>query len=859
MVASLDEDSYLPFQHPMLTEEGIQSSEEGSGLHSPIFGAQFPVNGDFRYHNPDIALRHASGLLATVPQYLGYGPSMQQGPLIKLEAPFHSDFSISPTESPVNTILPLSAQGGAPLDFRFDPPSFERRLPGGPSYDHSYGRQSGHITGIAMASDSRSAPSSNNSIRPETSTNIRSDPSRESRLSISTAVIACRQCRGRKIKCDSTRPFCQNCLRRSNQCEYDIAPKRRGPDKRPGTRQRSCKKRPTDGSAPPPAKRKRISERTSTARQSIPSESQDEMVESKRLSVSAKEITSVPIHGSPSVAPNLRIETNQPLYTKVDRASTSPLQPYPYDPASYPRPSYLRNMGSSTHRVQHPHFPPPPAAFESELKNWWDEFLSIYPIEDILAQLSYLLSDAGHWLSFLNFPLLKNNLSNPHERVKIQPSFILAGLAMSILMRSSELENGEEGRNRAIWLRDAAADQMERSWNVEWIDAPLAEAALIIALFESSAHPLYTPDRAASSLKTLDDIIRRLSLTSLDVNDVDVPTFPLLGVPVVKIPFDDLPERKCCCEPQDSIRSHDPSRSWTYVLPWDEKWSRLEIRDEECRRVCWTSLGLIANYTVQCAAFDRAPPDLFLTDPSNYTLLFPAEALDRNSPVYRSVDSPSTKDSIWALYCRSMLLWCFCNGYRYDPNCSDENKAELSAESWNETQALLDALNLHVCNLDTPIMYLTREYISNTRMAITHALRSLQGLDRGGFTFSRKQAEEWIYYQDQVVKRARHSLLEISGEPGKVLTRRPYQVSWYSNQLALCIMLWNNDRSLMNALELGKSLLVPVDALNVLWPCSYYQHQCVNFRIQLSEACHAMGFDLPPQPNYSLPPELRTA
>ena len=56
------------------------------------------------------------------------------------------------------------------------------------------------------------------------------------------------------------RPTCSNCVRRSNDCEYDERPRRRGPDKRPGTRQRSCKKRPADGSAPPPKRRKVIAE-----------------------------------------------------------------------------------------------------------------------------------------------------------------------------------------------------------------------------------------------------------------------------------------------------------------------------------------------------------------------------------------------------------------------------------------------------------------------------------------------------------------------------------------------------------------------------------------------------------------------
>jgi len=81
--------------------------------------------------------------------------------------------------------------------------------------------------------------------------------------------------RGRKIKCDSTRPVCNNCVRRSNVCEYDIAPRRRGPDKRPGTRHRSCKKRPVPDTTPspssvePPAKRKRVDSIAATMPQAL--------------------------------------------------------------------------------------------------------------------------------------------------------------------------------------------------------------------------------------------------------------------------------------------------------------------------------------------------------------------------------------------------------------------------------------------------------------------------------------------------------------------------------------------------------------------------------------------------------------
>lgn len=51
--------------------------------------------------------------------------------------------------------------------------------------------------------------------------------------------------RGRKIRCDGAKPSCHNCTRRTGNgsdplqpCTYDPAPKRRGPDKNPGSRQR---------------------------------------------------------------------------------------------------------------------------------------------------------------------------------------------------------------------------------------------------------------------------------------------------------------------------------------------------------------------------------------------------------------------------------------------------------------------------------------------------------------------------------------------------------------------------------------------------------------------------------------------
>ncbi|PBK84181.1 hypothetical protein ARMGADRAFT_1000409 [Armillaria gallica] len=881
MVASSTGDLYSPFQPGMANEDGPQSSSDGSGLHSPVFGAHYPpANGDnFRYQQDQLHIQQ--GVHAAQFEYL---PTLvQQPPLIDtaLEMPsptsedlaFHGGFSSSPRTHlrgdyhvpPARLPPPLS---GSVADYRYQGSS-ERRLPSG-THDSTYHRVSGGIPSVSIDDDHRRPPISPTERVEVSPTTNPTNPVREPRREISTVVIACRQCRGRKIRCDSTRPVCNNCVRRSNVCEYDAVPKRRGPDKRPGTRQRSCKKRPADGSVPPPPKRKRT---TAPNRPDVispieevmgggplkqsPTVRSAERQQGQPLSISTQTPSPIDIRGP----------GDQSILTKPEQSPNS-RRYYPHDPASYSKPSFPRpldlNVLHSPAR-EHQKFPSPasPAA-QSDQRMWWDNFLKTYPLPDVADDLTYLFTDAGYWLSFLNVKFFRDTLLNAQERIRIQPAFVLAALAMSTLMKSSETEYAVQGRTRALYLRNLAQSALEAAWESEWIDAALAEAALILALFETSVHPEYNPTRVENALIFLDNIVRRLSLTSIDTNDPEVSFFPQRGVPVVLVPgldtFSHSPhERKCSCIPTDASHPPDPFNTWSYPLPWDSSWSTNEIRDEECRRVCWSALGLIANYTLQCAAFDRDPPKLFLSSPSNYALLFPGEAVDRTSPPYRSADSQSQKESVWALYCRSMLLWCFCDQLRREPYV-EEDKAEYAHEAWNETQSIQDSLDLHVCNLDTAVMYMCREYIYNSRMAITQALRRLvpSSSNVGGPVFTRKQADEWIYYQEQIVKRVTMSIQRMAGTPGHQLTRRPFQVTWFSNQLALCLRLWNNDRSLYGALELAKAIMIPLDMVNSIWPCPQHQHQCDDLRKHLIEACTSVGMGLPSLTNRSLPPLMKT-
>lgn len=221
MVASADADIYSPFQPPMISEDGPQSSEEGSGLHSPVFGAPYPTHNDsckflvvivliqsmsyllfvnkVRYQHNQLDIQHSASMM--MPQYdYGHTLNTQQLPMLHttLQPPSsnsrHVTFShytvpnrnhIGADFSPQPSRIPSSSHA-APVEFRYPP---ERRLPAAPSHEHSYTR-----TGISMDSDHRS------SVLPSSAHSETSPPAAESSTSpkdapkeTSSVVIACRQ------------------------------------------------------------------------------------------------------------------------------------------------------------------------------------------------------------------------------------------------------------------------------------------------------------------------------------------------------------------------------------------------------------------------------------------------------------------------------------------------------------------------------------------------------------------------------------------------------------------------------------------------------------------------------------------
>lgn len=149
----------------------------------------------------------------------------------------------------------------------------------------------------------------------------------------------------------------------------------------------------------------------------------------------------------------------------------------------------------------------------------------------------------------------------------------------------------------------------------------------MLTLFELCPHPGHTPQRANDHVLFLDRLISSQRLTFVDASDPEVSTFAPKAVPVVQDRrMYDLP-KKCSCprSPSEDPTAHALLPSWASVPVWEASWSPAEVEKEECRRLCWSALSIISCQSVTSSAFDKDPPDSFLSNPANVSFLHPPQ------------------------------------------------------------------------------------------------------------------------------------------------------------------------------------------------------------------------------------------
>nr|GAT60123.1 predicted protein [Mycena chlorophos] len=717
--------------------------------------------------------------------------------------------------------------------------------------------------------------------------------------------VACLQCRTRKIRCDGAKPVCHNCSKRTgnNECTFDALPKRRGPDKNPGARQRIPRK---SGEPAPPRRR-----RTSTA-VSPTVEAASEPIQLPPFSfpspTSSSEHTHSPEEYNASYArtcachglalcPSVRVSHVHPS-PQISAPHESALKLSLVTPREKPARAYITEYGDNNdpyplHAYSKPHSPRkdpsyPTIASEPSVqfsrKIWWDKLLSLYASspgnlsdsqralasQQVKEDIRFLFRNCNSWFSWLHTPTFFFNFLDPARRECMQPSLVYALLAVAIFWKSSEIGLGRRGRELALLLREEAQSALEASYNAGRVDETLAQAAWILAMFEISTHPHFTSDRTASSMVMLDSLIRALSLTAVDKNDPNTSTFSPGQVPEVAStphrlvrsmhnPHDYAysqasvvsNDRGCSCQSltlqaqRPQTIEHTPL--WAQTPAWSSEWSESEINKESCRRLCWSAMTLVAghsNYQYACKRDKNL--DLFITDPSNYALLFSGEAVTH---------SPAAKDTIWALHDRAFLLWHACVKMRHDTKAAMPTKGQFAIKAWHEADAIEEAFNRHTCSIERAYIFQGREYLFNTRMCITYEFQRFVPLvsNNSYRLFDRRKAEEWLAHQSVVAQKFTLGLHTVTGLINNDLAMRPFFVLWFMAQVSRCLALWHTDNSLFVALDVCKNLLPGIDFLTALWPCDEQRHRYAEIRERLNHACLLAQVSPPPPMNLALP------
>lgn len=184
----------------------------------------------------------------------------------------------------------------------------------------------------------------------------------------------------------------------------------------------------------------------------------------------------------------------------------------------------------------------------------------------------------------------------------------------------------------------------------------------MLAVYESSAHHLYTPEREKKALGDLDLIIRTLGFTFTDSNEPDVSTFTPNTVPVARrrtfgnTPKDSIRSspiaHKCSCvsfSSNSSVMSDQCSPFWTFFPPYNNSlWTSEEADKEDRRRLCWSALSLVASYTSRCLTFRKEPAELFMTDPSNVSVSI------------TGISAPHQLRSFFSTECFEFGIWALC-------------------------------------------------------------------------------------------------------------------------------------------------------------------------------------------------------
>ncbi|KAG8915345.1 hypothetical protein FRC01_003695, partial [Tulasnella sp. 417] len=238
--------------------------------------------------------------------------------------------------------------------------------------------------------------------------------------------------------------------------------------------------------------------------------------------------------------------------------------------------------------------------------------------------------------------------------------------------------------------------------------------------------------------------------------------------------------------------------------------------------------------------------DLHLAKPENYALLYPGETLYAARP---DIDAAfSAKESTWALYARTMLLWLACTRV-WQAYLPGYDKSDFAMRTWMETVAIEEALNQHSCDGEKATMYQAREYLNIIRIFISSGFRQSIPIPQSGTDFSRidrGKAMQWLAHQNDVSLQLQAVLAsDPHGMPARILLRRPYLIWWQMNQIHRAIILWTLDHSLTFAVDVALNMLPIARFIMAMWPCPEQKRRMKRLMGRLQQVCMITGRTIP--------------
>ncbi|CDO69275.1 hypothetical protein BN946_scf185042.g177 [Trametes cinnabarina] len=435
-------------------------------------------------------------------------------------------------------------------------------------------------------------------------------------------------------------------------------------------------------------------------------------------------------------------------------------------------------------------------------ETWWDALLSFYasggnaePVDalsltaeqrsatmrSIVTDVRALFQSSLYWVSFINIPRFFNSILDPKLRGSMQPSLLLAALALGTLALSSEAENGAPGRARALKLIDLADSAVQASLASGWVDLGLVQASWLMLYFELQSHPLRCDDRERSALLLLDSLTRLFSLTTLDADLKGPPPSQLSSSASACIGHMHMPASNHASSFNNTMgppktatpntvlnavlaaarMEYEPPQITPLSEPFVPDNTTLAPSTSPATNACncsaltisynWPSVRELAPGWLGTLMWPTGLSEGEFRKEECRRLVWSSVMLTASLNSYISLTGdfeyakiviqdprnyallfpgeslamagrPVQPNNVWTLYLRAMLLLHSCVRVRGDKSLGDGERAQFALKAWLEIEALEGALDQHTCGLERNFGFQAREMLFKSVSTFSHGI-----------------------------------------------------------------------------------------------------------------------------------------